>query len=65
MFAFSFVSGAFYIGPQLKRMNGVVEAEGPESPKVDEYLRTIFLVSRVELTLLVLIVFDIVLKPGA
>jgi uncharacterized membrane protein len=65
MFVFSFVSGAFYIGPQLKKLMGVVEREGVESPAVDSITGRIFLVSRVELVLLVLIVFDMVLKPGS
>ena len=65
MFLFSFVSGAFYIGPQLKKLAAVAEAEGPDSPRVDELIGKVFLVSRVELALLILIVFDMVLKPGA
>ena len=64
MFAFSFVSGAFYIGPSLKRLRQAAESQGAESPAVDAILSKIFLVSRVELVLLVLIVFDMVLKPG-
>jgi len=65
MFAFSFVSGAFYIGPQLKKMAAAIERDGMDSPAGDEILRKIYLVSRIELVLLILIVFDMVLKPGA
>jgi hypothetical protein len=65
MFAFSFVSGAFCIGPHLKRLRRVADAEGTDSPAVDALIRRIFVVSRVELVLLILIVFDMVLKPGA
>jgi uncharacterized membrane protein len=65
MFAFSFVSGAFYIGPQLKKLTAAIDRDGMDSPAGDEILRKIFLVSRIELVLLILIVFDMVLKPGA
>jgi len=65
MFAFSFVSGAFYLGPHLKKLHQTVDREGLESPAADALIRNIFLVSRIELTLLFLIVLDMVLKPGA
>ena len=65
MFAFSFVSGAFFIGPQLKKMTEAFDRDGMESAAGAEILRKVFLVSRIELVLLILIVFDMVLKPGA
>jgi uncharacterized membrane protein len=65
MFAFSFVSGAFYLGPHLKKLKETADREGLEAPAVDRIIRNIFVVSRIELALLILIVFDMVLKPGA
>ena len=64
MFAFSFVSGAFYIGPQTGKLKKMYEAEGTEAAGAPALIRKIFVVSRIELVLLVLIVFDMVLKPG-
>jgi uncharacterized membrane protein len=64
MFAFSFVSGAFYLGPQSGRLKAMFEAEGAGAPAAPALIRRLFLVSRVELVLMVLIVFDMVLKPG-
>jgi uncharacterized membrane protein len=63
MFAYSFVSGAFYLGPQLTRVKAIAAAEGPASEQVTILVRRLFVVSRVELTFLVLIVLDMVLKP--
>jgi len=65
MFLFSFVSGAFYLGPHLKKLKETADRDGLEAPSVDAIIRNIFLVSRIELVLLILIVFDMVLKPGA
>ena len=64
MFAFSFVSGAFYLGPQSGKLKKMYEAEGTDAAGAPELIHKLFLVSRVELVLLVLIVFDMVLKPG-
>jgi uncharacterized membrane protein len=63
MFAYSFVSGAFYLGPQLNRVKSIAEREGPGSEQVAVLVHRLFVVSRVELTFLVLIVLDMVLKP--
>ena len=63
MFAYSFVSGAFYLGPQLTRVKAIAATEGTGSEQVTVLVRRLFVVSRVELTFLVLIVMDMVLKP--
>jgi uncharacterized membrane protein len=64
MFAYSFLSGLLYLGPSSGRLKRLYESEGPAGPAASALLRRIFLVSRVELVLLILIVFDMVLKPG-
>ena len=63
MFAYSFVSGAFFLSPQLRKTKEVADEKGPDSAEVGELTRRLFLVSRVELVFLVLIVADMVLKP--
>lgn len=64
MFAYSFVTGAFYLGPRFKRLKELWETEGTDSPAATALLRRLFRFSRIELVLLILIVFDMVLKPG-
>jgi uncharacterized membrane protein len=64
MFAFSFVSGAFYLGPQSGKLKKMYEAEGASAPGAPALIGKLFLVSRIELVLMVLIVFDMVIKPG-
>ena len=40
------------------------DTEGPDAPGAPALIQKLFLVSRIELALLVLIVADMVLKPG-
>ena len=63
MFAYSFVSGAFYLGPQLQKVKAIADREGVASEQVTVLIHRLFVVARVELTFLVLIVADMVLKP--
>jgi len=63
MFVYSFVSGAFYLGPQIRRTRLLAEREGVDSDQVSILIGRIFLVSRIELVFRVLIVLDMVLKP--
>ena len=65
VFGGSFVLGAGFIGPESGRIGKLIEAEGPSSPEVQRRIKRIFLVSRIELVFLVLVVFDMVVKPGA
>jgi hypothetical protein len=62
--AFSFVTGILYLGPQSKRIKHLLETQGPESPEAIARIRKTLLASRIELVILVLLVFDMVLKPG-
>jgi len=64
VFAYSFVTGAFYLGPQSGKLKKMYEAEGPTAPRAPALIRRLFLVSRIELVFLVLIVADMVIKPG-
>lgn len=63
-FGITLVGGAVYFGPEAKRIREAAQAEGPKSARVQALVRRIFVVSRFDLTLLILIVADMVLKPG-
>jgi uncharacterized membrane protein len=63
-FGLSFVTGIAFIGPESKRIGKAIQEHGPEAPEVVQRIRRILLVSRIELLILVLLVFDMVLKPG-
>lgn len=62
---FSFVLGAFYLGPTLGKTRATLqEASGAITETVRSNIQKIFLWGRIELAILVLIVIDMVVKPG-
>ena len=63
-YAATFVTGAFVIGPASGKIGALLEAEGPSSPEAQALIRRIFAVSRVDLVVLLLVVADMVFKPG-
>jgi uncharacterized membrane protein len=60
----SALTGALFLGPQSGKLSKEIETLGIRSPEAQKRLRTIFLTSRVELVLLLIVVCDMVLKPG-
>jgi uncharacterized membrane protein len=62
-FAFSFVVGAGFLGPEGKRIAAVIERDGPESPEAQARIRRILLISRCELVVLVTVIVNMVVKP--
>ena len=65
VWAASFVTGAAFLGPESGRLAKVIDERGVDSPEARARISRIFLVSRIELLFLILVVFDMVLKPGA
>lgn len=59
----SIVNGAGYLGPQNAKLTRMIEAEG-DSPAVRQKMSTILRVARMEIGLLVFIVFLMVTKLG-
>jgi uncharacterized membrane protein len=64
MFLASAITGAAFLGPESGRLGKLMEARGPEDSEVQSRTARILMVSRIELLLLVLIVLDMVVKPG-
>jgi uncharacterized membrane protein len=62
--AATFITGAFVIGPQSAKLGALAQERGPEDPEVQRGIERIFKISRVDVTVIVLIVVDMVLKPG-
>ena len=61
----SALAGTFYLGPTSKKIAEAIEREGVESTRAQALIAGIFRYSRIELALLVTVVCDMVLKPGA
>jgi|tagenome__1003787_1003787.scaffolds.fasta_scaffold20191860_2 uncharacterized membrane protein len=62
--AISIVTGAGFLGPESGRIAKIIDAEGPASPEARRRISRIFLVSRIELILLLLTVVAMAAKPG-
>jgi uncharacterized membrane protein len=62
--AISGIGGALFFGPQSRRIADAVRTEGAGSARAQALIRRIFVVGRFDLLLLLLIVADMVLKPG-
>jgi uncharacterized membrane protein len=60
----SIAVGAGYLGPEAGRIAKATERSGVESAEVQQRIRRIFLVSRIELVFLLAVIFDMVVKPG-
>ena len=62
VWAYSFVAGAFYLGRRAVPLAERLESEGYSA--VARETRTFTLVARIEMTLLILVILDMTLKPG-
>lgn len=63
VFAFTFLSGALFLGPESGRIGKLVDERGAADPEVQRRIKRILVYSRLDLLLLVLAVIDMVIKP--
>lgn len=64
LFAITFLAGTFFFGPESGRLSKLAEAEGPTAPVVLAKLQRLLALSRADLMLLFLIIFDMSTKPS-
>lgn len=63
VFAFSFFSGAIFLGPESGRVGRLIDERGVADGEAQRRIRRIIAFARFELLLLVLVVVDMVIKP--
>lgn len=63
LFGITFLAGVLFFGPESGRIAKIVEAEGSDSPAAAARIRRILALSRLDLILLFLIVYDMAVKP--
>jgi uncharacterized membrane protein len=63
VFAFTFFSGALFLGPESGRIGKLVDERGPADPEVQRRIKRILVYSRLDLLLLVLVVIAMTIKP--
>ena len=59
------VTGSVFIGPTAGKIGWLIEEQGPASPEVQAATRKIFMVSRIDQVVLLLVIAAMVYKPGA
>jgi uncharacterized membrane protein len=64
LFAITFIAGAGFFGPESGRLGKLGETEGPTSPAVLGKLQRLLALTRADLMLLFLIIFDMSVKPS-
>ena len=64
VFAASFAVGVGFLAPESARIERAIELHGVGSTEATRRIERIFLVSRIELLFLMLVVVDMVVKPG-
>jgi uncharacterized membrane protein len=64
LFGVTFLAGLAFFGPEAGRISKLAAAEGPNSTAVQARIRRILVLSRIDLVLLFLIIFDMAVKPS-
>jgi uncharacterized membrane protein len=59
----TFVTGVAVLSPLAKKVHQLLESHGPEAPETQAAIKRILLVARVDVTVLLLVVADMVTKP--
>jgi hypothetical protein len=63
--AIPIVTGAGFLGPESERLGKLGAERGPTDPELQRRIRRIFVISRVDLVVLIPVVADMVFKPGS
>ncbi|MGE0228983.1 MAG: DUF2269 family protein [Dehalococcoidia bacterium] len=61
----SFLLGAGFLGPQSGKLGRLIREHGSDHPEVRPRLQRLLLVARLDTLLLLLVVADMTIKPGA
>ena len=64
-YAATFVTGAFFIGPTSGKLATMSETLPADDPGVQAAMARIFAISRIDQVVLILVVADMVFKPGS
>lgn len=64
LFGVTFLTGLLFFGPEGGRVGKLVAAEGPSSPVVQARIKRLIVLTRIDLVVLFLIIFDMTVKPS-
>jgi uncharacterized membrane protein len=63
LFATTFLAGLLFFGPESGRLSKLAESEGPTAPVVQRKMQRLIALSRADLMLLFLIIYDMSVRP--
>jgi uncharacterized membrane protein len=63
LFTVTFLAGMLFFGPESGRLSKLAETEGPTAPVVQQRMQRLIALSRADLMVLFLIIFDMATKP--
>ena len=58
------VIGAGFLGPEAKRLADLIEQKGESDPEVVQRISRILMIGRIDLTILLIVAANMVIKPG-
>lgn len=58
------LTGSLYFGPELKRLGALIEQRGVDDPEIKQRTSRLIAVARVDIVVLVVVIADMVFKPG-
>ena len=62
-FASSFVTGIAVLAPRSKRLHELMQTAGPTAPETQATIKSILLIARFDMAVLLLVIIDMVVKP--
>ena len=62
-FAASFVTGIAILAPRSKQLHELMQTAGPLAPETQTAIRSILLIARFDMAVLLLVIIDMVVKP--
>ena len=62
-FASSFVVGIAVLAPRAKRLDELMKTAGPHAPETQAAIKSILLIARFDMAVLLLVIIDMVVKP--
>src|SRR5437764_2434063 len=62
-FASSFVTGIAVLAPRSKRLHELMQTAGPTAPETQAAIKSILLIARLDMAVLLLVIVDMVVKP--
>ena len=63
-FAATVVTGLFFLTPESKRLGKLIEERGPADPDAQGAIKRLIAISRVDAVVLIVVIFNMVVKPG-